>query len=339
MGSFLALPLALLVVFAPSSLAGDASPEFYVEAGAFASRDEANDSAVLARKAGLAPRVVKRFLVNRGFEFVLVVDGLADAGAAATAASALQQATSQRAVVLSSGGPPAAAAQPPDEARTAAQWVASVAGAVGGPTGGSDALARGAVVHFVFERTLRVGDKEVTFSQDYWRDGTNRGLDVKTFGGGTDSTAVTTAASAWIRTGSTVTPRDIGVLVGTIDAFSPESILTVALGAHDLLRAPEVQRFTVLEGADGLRLGTGGDESESGLAWIDIDPETSLLEGVRFVTSGGPIEWDLRSWKEVAPGVVIPQEVHVRRADGRRETIKVKTLEVLAKSPDGEFAP
>ncbi|MSP57049.1 MAG: hypothetical protein EXR69_15835 [Myxococcales bacterium] len=339
MGSFLALSFALLLSFGPVSLAGDASDEFYVEAGAFTSREEATASAVLARKAGLAPRVVKRFLVNRGFEFVLVVDGLPDAAAATIAASALESATAQRAVVLSSAGPASPAAQPPDEARTAAQWVASVSAAVGGAAGGSDALARAAVVHFVFERTLRVGEKEVTFSQDYWRDGTNRRLDVKTFGGGTDSTAVTTAASAWIRTGATVTPRDIGVLVGTIDAFSPESMLTVALGAHDLLRASEVQRFTVLEGADGLRLGTGGDESESGLAWIDIDPETSLLEGVRLVTNGGPIEWDLRSWKEVAPGVVIPMEVHVRRADGRRETVKVKTLEVLTKSPDGEFAP
>lgn len=320
-------------------LASAATPSWYVEAGSFPTRDDATAAAQVARKAGLAPRVVKRFVVNHGFEFVLVIDGLADAATAKTAAAGLEKATGQHAVVLSTGGAPAPVDAAPDEAKTAAQWVASVREAVGGSTGGADALARGAVVHFVFERTLRVGEKEVTFTQEYWRDGTNRRLDVKTYGAGTDSVAVTTAGSAWIKTGGTVTPRDIGVLVTTIDAFSPESVLTVALGASDLLKAPEVQRFTVLEGADGLRLGTGGDESTTGVAWIDIDPATSLLDGVRFVTSAGPIEWDLRSWKEVASGVVVPMEVHVRRADGRHETLKVKTLEVLSKSPDGEFAP
>ncbi len=320
-------------------LAAAGAPDFYVEAGAFATREEAAGAVVLAKKAGLSPRIVKRFVVNHGFEFVLVIDGLGDEKTADTTAAALEKATSLHTFVLSPGGAPEPVA-PADEARTPAQWVASVAEALGGPSGGSDALARGAVVHFVFERTLRVGDKEVTFTQDYWRDGTNRRLDVKTYGAGTDSVAVTTAATAWIKTGATVTPRDIGVLVGTIDAFSPESILTVALGAVDMLHAPEVQRFTLLEGAEnGLRLGTGGDESSEGLAWIDIDPKTSLLDGVRFVTGAGPIEWDLRTWKEVAPGVVVPMEIHVRRADGRHETVKVKTLEILSKSPDGEFAP
>lgn len=330
MGFFLAGVLHLVIAQAHAET-------WYVEAGGFRSREDAASSAALARKAGIDVRIVKRFQLNHGFEFVLLVDGQADAATARDTAIALERATSQHALAISVGGVPAADAAP-EQAKTAAQWVSRVSDAMGGASGGSEALARAPVVHFVFERTLRVGDKEVTVQQDYWRDGTNRRLDVKTFGNGTDSVAVTTAASAWVKTGATVTPRDIGVLVGTIDAFSPEAMLTVALEAHDLLRSPEVERFTLLEGGDsGLRLGTGGDESNVGLAWIDVNPETGLLEGVRFVTSGGPIEWDLRAWKEVAPGVVVPTDVRVRRADGRREILHVKALEVAQKSPDGLF--
>lgn len=331
----MALFLAFLLSFGVRAAHAET---YYVEAGNFATRDAAATQASSARKAGADVRVVKRFQLNSGFEFVLVLDGLTSADAAETAAATIERATGQHAVVYSTGAAPVVDAAP-EQAKTAAQWVTRASEAVGGVTGGADALARAPVVHFVFERTLRMGDKEVTLQQDYWRDGTNRRLDIKTFGNGTDSVAVTTAGSAWIKTGSTVTPRDIGVLVGTIDAFSPEAMLTIALGAADLLRTPEVDRFTLLEGGDaGIRLGTGGDESNVGLAWIDVDPATGLLEGARFVTSGGPIEWDLRAWKQVAPGVMIPTDVRVRRADGRHEVLKVKTLDVVQKAPEGLFA-
>lgn len=324
----------LLALCVPSVHAAD----YYVEAGSFTTREDASAAAAAARKAGLTPRVVKRFELNHGFEFVVLVEGLKDAASATATAAALEKATSQRAVIFAPEAP-AAPSKAPDQARTAAEWVARAAKAVGGETGGADALARAGAVHFVVERALRVGEKEVTVRQEYWRDGTNRRLDISTYGAGKDSVAVTTASSAWIKSGGTVTPRDIGVLVGMIDSFSPESVLTIALGAHALLASPEVSRFTLLEGAeDGLRLGTGGDESATGLAWIDVDPTTDYLRGARFVTTGGPIEWDLRGWKESAPGVIIPTELHIRRADGRRETLRVKALDVTEHAAAGVFA-
>lgn len=324
----------LLTLCVPSVRAAD----YHVEAGSFATREDATAAAAAARKAGLIPRVVKRFELNHGFEFVVLVEGLKDAAAAAVAAASLEKATAQHAVIFAPESPSVAQIAP-EQARTAAEWVARAATAVGGETGGADALARAGAVHFVVERALRVADKEVTIRQEYWRDGTNRRLDIATYGAGKDSVAVTTASSAWIKAGGIVTPRDIGVLVSMIDSFSPESVLTIALGAHALLASPEVSRFTVLEGAEnGLRLGTGGDESATGVAWIDVDPTTDYLRGVRFVTSGGPIEWDLRAWKEHAPGVIIPTELHIRRADGRRETLRVRALDVTEHASAGVFA-
>lgn len=329
------LLLSLLSMAVPDLRAQD----YYVEAGSFPTREDAAAAAAAARKAGLTPRVVKRFELNRGFAFMLVVENLADAAAANAAAATLEKTTAHHAVVFPTTAAPVPAPTAPDAARTAAEWVARVSGALGGETGGADALARAGAVHFVFERALRVGEKEVTMRQEYWRDGTNRRLDVQTFGAGKDSVAVTTASSAWIKSGGVVSPRDIGVLVGTIDAFSPESVLTIALGAYDLLHAPEVARFTTLEGAEsGIRLGTGGDESSTGLAWIDVDPATNFVRAARYVTTGGPIEWDLRDWKAVAPGVSVPMEVHVRRADGRHEILRIKTLEVTAHVAASLFA-
>lgn len=330
------LLLHLLTLGAPEARAAD----YYVEAGSFPSREDAAAAAAAARKAGLTPRVVKRFELNRGFAFMLVVENLPDAAAAAAAAATLEKATAHHAAVFpTAGAVEPAAPKAPDAARTAAEWIARVSEALGGETGGADALARAGAVHFVFERALRVGEKEVTMRQEYWRDGTNRRLDVQTYGAGKDSVAVTTSTSAWIRSEGVVTPRDIGVLVGTIDAFSPESVLTIALGAYDLLHAPEVARFTTLEGAEsGIRLGTGGDESSTGLAWIDVDPATNFVRAARYVTNGGPIEWDLRDWKTVAPGVAVPMEVRVVRADGRHETLRIKTLEVTAHVSSSIFA-
>lgn len=331
----LLLLLRLMMMGVPDAHAAD----FYVEAGSFPSREDAAVAAAAARKAGLTPRVVKRFELNRGFAFMLVVENLPDAAAASAAAATLEKATSHHAVVFPTAAVTQQAPKAPDAARTAAEWIARVCGALGGETGGADALARAGAVHFVFERALRVGEQEVTMRQEYWRDGTNRRLDVQTFGAGKDSVAVTTSTSAWIKSGGVVTPRDIGVLVGTIDAFSPESVLTIALGAYDLLHAPEVARFTTLEGAEsGIRLGTGGDESSTGLAWIDVDPVTNFVRAARYVTNGGPIEWDLRDWKTVAPGVAVPTELRVVRADGRHETLRIKTLEVTAHVSSSVFA-
>ncbi len=145
MGFFLACVLHLGIVQAHAET-------FYVEAGSFGSRDDAAAAAALARKAGIDVRVVKRFQLNHGFEFVLLLDGVEDGAAAQKAAADLEKATSQHASVHSSGGAPTPDVAP-EQAKTAAQWVSRVSDGLGGPTGGSDALARAPVVHFVFDRT------------------------------------------------------------------------------------------------------------------------------------------------------------------------------------------
>ena len=230
-------------------------------------------------------------------------------------------------------------AQAPSKADGPAEWIARARAAHGGESGGATALARANAVHFRFSRTFTRGDHEVTVRHDYWRESGSRRLAVDTPDGlGQDSVTVVTASGAWIRVGSSVQSRDIGVTLGVVDTFAPEVVLTVAIEAAALLSGPEVEGFKALEGGEsGLRFGDGGDESEAGLSFVDIDPATSRLGRVRYVTEAGPITYVLQGWKQVSPGVLVPAEVTVERADGRRERFAVEGLEIAEHAPAGTF--
>jgi hypothetical protein len=169
---------------------------------------------------------------------------------------------------------------------------------------------------------------------DYWRDAAGRRLAIDADGVGIDSVAVASAGGAWLKTPAGVVNRDTGLLLTAVDAFAPEAVLNLALDLVSVLRTPEVERFRVLEGAEsGVRVGSGGDESEPGLSFLDIDPATGRMLRARYVTEAGPVTMEASGWKAAAPGVVVPTELTVERADGSRETIRVERLEVAERVP------
>jgi hypothetical protein len=174
---------------------------------------------------------------------------------------------------------------------------------------------------------------------EYWRGNGGRRLEIRTNGAGVDSVAVASDKGGWLRTAQATINRDPGVLVTTIDSFAPEAVLTLALDVPSLLRSPEVERFKPLEGAEsGVRIGHGGDESSLGLSFLDADPASGRLIRARYVTDAGPVIMVMSGWKEAAPGVVYPSEVQVERANGSRETVTVRALEVLPSAPANTFA-
>lgn len=317
---------------------------YYVESVAVGDREQAARLQEQARAAGVEARVIRRFRLGHGWEFALLADGLEGEAAATVAAGRLAAATALKVTVFREEGarsvaveaPPAPAPEQP--AMTAAQWITRVDEALGGATGGGQALARAAAVHFVFERRFRIGGSEATIEHEYWREGGFRRLDVRTRGAGTDSVAVSSPTAAWLVVGGTRTSRDIGVVVGTIDGFAPEAVLALPLAAHDVLGRPATERFQVLDGGDtGLRLGEGADDVEEGLAWLDVDPERAYPVRARYVTDAGPLEWEFSEWRTVSPGVVVPFEAQVVRPDGARESIRVTRIEVLPAAPGGTF--
>lgn len=315
--------------------------EFIVETPPFADRVTAEAMEARADATGARARVVRRFRLGHGWEFVVVVSGVPSEPEARALADRLGAALGLDLVVsrLDEGDPvriPAGAAPEPP-ARTPADWVADATRAHGGPGGGGARLAVAESVHFSFERTVRLADTDVTIAHDYWRAGAERRLAVDTRGAAVDSVAVVSPAGAWLRAAGEVRPRDVGMTLEAVDGFAPEAILTVALEIAPLLRSPEVDRFDLLEGAGrAVRLGSGTDEP--GLSYIDIDPASARILRLRYVTEGGPIEWELGSWREVAVGVWAPFDVAIERADGRRERIRVQKLEVDRPPPEGSFS-
>lgn len=327
------------------SLALAHATDFYVESDPVADRDAATAMWDKARAAGMAPRLVRRFRLGHGWEFVLLVEGMTDEAAARTTAEHLSDVLDARVTVFREGegskavpviGPEPA---PESPAMTAGQWLAKVDASLGGAAGGAGELGRAGAVHFVFTRTLKVGDREATIRHDYWREGGYRRLAITTGGAGKDSVAIVTPTGAWISVNGAATSRDIGVAVGAVDNFAPEAVLTIALEGHALLRSPEAQRFQVLEGAEsGLRLGLGADGPDQGLTFIDIDPDSARLLRARYVTEAGPIEWDLRDWKRIGSAVMVPYDVRMVRGDGTTEKIKVDSIEIVGRAPEGTFA-
>lgn len=312
--------------------------EYLLEVGPVAERAEAAEVASVAKAAGLPGRVVRRFRLGHGWEFIVVVEHIGSRQEAEKAAVRLGTDTRQP-VTISVVGGEEIESSPEQSAPTgpgAAGVVDAVTAAHGGEAGGASALARAEVVHFVFDRTIRMNGKDVTFHHDYWREGGNRRLTVD--GPEVDSVAIAGGSGAWLNSGGKVHSRDVGVIINQVDAFAPEAVLAVAMDVWHLLRSPEVATFRVLEGAEsGTRLGSGSSEEEPGVSFFDVESESNRLARVRYVTDGGPVVYELKDYREVGEGLVVPFRVEVERGDGRRELISVKVVEIAGRPPSGAF--
>jgi len=312
--------------------------EYMLEVGPLPERTAAQQIQTEVEKAGLDGRIVRRFRLGHGWEFVIVVEHLSSQADADAAAVRLGTQTGQAVTVFKVDGEAPAPLSPvsPSSQPAVEVLTARAIEAHGGRTGGAEALARAEAVHFVFERTLESNGKKSIYKHDYWREGPNRRLAVD--GPEKDSIAVATGSAAWVKVSAQVLNRDIGVVINQVDAFAPEAILAVAVDVATLLKAPEVQNFRVLEGAEsGIRIGTGGNEDEAGISFIDVDTETGRVLRLRYVTDGGPVVYVLSDYREVAPGLVVPFRVQIERGDGRRELLVVKSLEITAQAPTGTF--
>ncbi len=320
-----------------------AAPGYFLESGFYETREEVASLEAAAAAASLPVRVVKRFRLGRGWAWVALVEGFDSEAQATDAARSLAAASGKPLSVVATGGGArlaveAAQVGAPVEVSRGSSVVALAVAAHGGPAGGAGELARAAAVHFVFRRELSAGGTTITATHDYWREGASRRLQVDVAAGGQDSVLVATGSGGWLAAGSQVVSRDIGVLVNQADAFAPEAVLGLALGVPELLASGDGGALLVLEGAErGVRVGRGEDPADGGLAFADVDPDTGLLLGARYVTEGGPVLFTFDNWVAAAPGVWYPASFTKERPDGQVETIAVSKLEVAPAAPAGTF--
>lgn len=300
-----------------------------------------------AEQLGYSPRVVRRFRLGEGWGWVAIVEGF---DSASTAEAAARNFAGRSSLTFSVVEQPSKSAnkratemiQPPvaeaAAAPSASDWVSRVLSAYGGAAGGAVALSRAEAVHFTFERTVQAAaGSAMVMNHDYWREGASRRLTITPVGIGEKSIAVATGSAAWVAASGRVETRDIGVVINQIDAFAPETVLSVALDVATLLSTPG--GLILLEGAErGIRIGRGEDPVEPGLAFMDVDPETARLHSVRYVTEAGPVEFTYEGWRAVTADVQRPDTMVLTRPDGNVERVRVTALEVVDAAPSGTFS-
>jgi hypothetical protein len=328
------------------ALVAFAAEAWFVESPPTSERADLAAFEVAADGAGVPVRVVRRFRLGKGWEWVALAEGFADEAAAEAAARKLAKEAGASVTVVRSGAKgtgrrsEAAVSAPgptPAQPSGAADLVARAVAAHGEKEGGAAALSRAPAVHFSFDREIADGGGRIHASHDYWREGPSRRLAVDVDGAGVDSLAVATPKGAWIQAKGTVAARDIGVVINQVDAFAPEVVLGVVLDVPTLLGSGE--GLLILEGAEsGVRVGRGEDPAQPGLAFADIDPATGRLALVRYVTSGGPLLFHCEDWAEAVDGVLYPRSLVVERPDGTREAVHVRALDVAEHAPGGSFA-
>lgn len=318
--------------------------EYMLESTPYTQRTEAAQvqDAVQAQASAYTTRIVRRFRVGHGWEFVVLVEKIPTEAEAMALASDVQEKMGVNLAVffLEDTSRDRSVVEPriPETSVTVAEWLDRTRAAHGGPTGGATLLARAPVVHFVFSRELTIDGKKSSFRHEYWRDGTSRRLLVDSSGVGKDSLAVANISGGWLVVDNAVQSRDAGVIVNAADTFAPEAVLAVVVDAWHLLAAPEVSDFRVLEGSEGgIRLGLGTNKEIQGLSYIDIDSNTGRITRARYVTSGGAVEFVLKDYREVVGNLWIPFQVEMMRADGRTEIIKIESIEIMEHSPKGIY--
>lgn len=347
--------LTLSLAFSGPARAG----EVWVETAPVADRAQAE--ALLAALAGQegadSARVLRRFVKGAGWQYVVRVEGVADAGGGAAVAAALQSAGARALVLeregdlvrtLADTGTHAVAGAATDLAPStggdrlpdARAVLRDAVKAHGGERGGLDLVEVASTVSLAYEREVAIDQGRLIAANRYFRLGEALRLEIEILEGvGTDSvTVVTTGNAGWVVAGGEPTARDVARTREVLARFSPESLLEIPLGlARDVAQAAawddlQVVATEVVEGRDCWRLEpAGGPPAVEGLvaAWFDSD--AGNLIAARWRSPSGELEFRFADYREVAPGVVVPFRSSVQR--NGRPVEAVRLLQLLLNTP------
>ncbi len=229
------------------------------------------------------------------------------------------------------------------EDASASSYLAAARTAHGGADGGFAVLEKAAAVELRYRlKSLDAKTGEPVFTRHvYRRHGKDElRLDITPLEDG-DTTASTTVVGkdgAWLaaegKRGSIAT----GVARSRIEALGPSGMLRLPLAfpmkgaaAAGIERAKVVGERT-LNGEPALRLDAAPAPAPYKEASLYLDPVTKRLMAARFLTDAGELLLEFSDYKEVAPGLVVPQ----RRSVWRDGTV-VSTVEIDEIRLDPEF--
>ncbi len=343
----------LAVSFGMAVLSGDArAEEFWVEGPANVAKADAIAQQAAGEKAGLSVRVVRRYVDDQGWRYLVVSDesdAELDAGKAAKAlASAIalpvslfvRDGKSARQVGLIESTASAPASAPVEQDPEVTAILQRSVAAHGGPDGGLAVVDRATTVRFEYERRMESG---LVVKHVYLRKGEDRSLAVKVLAGsGIDSETRLVGGAAWLQTGhDPFQPQDVARARELLEQASPSGIVPfvlvfgpVAGNRSEFSRLARGEPTAVAgEAADSLRF--EGDRA-SGPMTLDISQKTGLV--VRISFEDGDLVHQYEEYQPVAERLVAPRKITTWREGKVVETTSISALVLDAAPPDGSLA-
>ena len=343
-----------LVIFALASLwSASALAAYRVESGPSDSRSDA--TALLdGLGSGVEGRVVRSFERGVGWTYRVVVDDIAELGAARAVASTLARDGRPGSVLESEGGEsrlvevvpvgaPSAAAAPtrlapsaaaaasaPSERRPDVDSVLRAAvRAHGGEDGGLVFLHDQPAVRFAFERTVTLDGVVLRTRNTFSRQGESLRLDVEILEGeGKDSvTVLSREGGAWVRADGVAVEREVARTREVLQRFSPEVMLAMPLGLPQDVDTGASWRGLEVQAAgadDAGSLVVGPAEArDEGLSSANFDPRDHTLQRVVWQGGAGTVVFSYADYRKVERRLVVPFEARVTRDGQQVELVTV----------------
>ncbi len=341
------LLIALLTVGAPPAWASD----FAVELAPQQSKEAAEAQLASAKVDGA--RVVRRYVKNTGWAYLVVVDGLPSLDAARAAAGRMASAEAPATIYARDGKElkelelvtaptPAPAEAAEGEGRTkrkrsadsgAEQVLDAAVRAHGGRGAGLEQLAEAAAVRFVYDRKIPADGAALVAQNVYLRQGPGTRLEVKiTEGTGQNSvTVVRPDGTSWVVVDGAVTERDPSRAREVLARFSPETVLAVPLGLPDDVETAEVWRDLRLAGTavedGGSRLILEPvDQARGGLVSAAFDPTDHTLRRVTWSAEAGQLTFRYDDYRRLDRHLVVPFHARVERDGVLVEEVYIQEL-------------
>ncbi len=320
-------------------------------------RSEALAIQQLALDEGMHARVVRRYIHGVGWEYVVVVEELADRESAEKAAEVLAEKGGRGITVYrregtegrrvggvgtpgtGPGGLDPTAVAVTDSAApelpSAATVLEQAVRALGGREGGLARLAAAENLRFSYERTVRHEDKKLVAKHLLLRTPDGIRLEVEGVQGVVSSISVVGPEGAWVEVEGKVTAREPERVLEVLEAFSPEELLAYPLEfarlvdtepAYGLLRTMGQER---LGDVQCWRLEYTGPEV-GGTMTLLVEDVSWRIASVGFTTDGGHVRYLFADYRELDTGLVAPFDVALERDGERVETLAVQELSLPA---------
>ena len=337
-----------MLLFMASAFAGD----LYLESPTQSTRAEAQELRRLAESEGLEARLVRRYASGTGWEYVVVVEDVADQAAAEEAAARWAEAGGEGISifleegdegVLLQGGESEVVAPAVQESQTGSMLDAELVlrhavRAVGGNQGGAAALSRAPALRFSYTRVVVSGDERIEARHELLRSADGERLSITSVEGAVDSVTLVHPEGAWVVAGDEPVERDLARTREVLAGFGPEELLAYPLEFATLVDGePSYGLLRTAESSDSAYvLGYGGPEV-GGAMELEVDAESWHVRGVRYTTDAGEVDYAFTDWREIDTGLVVPFEVELRRDGVLVDRLIVEELSVLDALSEGSL--